>query len=74
MKKQKWYTCHKGCIYDAELADRQGRMRCVKHGAILEGSWQYEGKTREEIKAARKCTSCNMPHGGSGPRACAYII
>jgi len=53
--KRQWYICDDGrCLYEAAKADRAGMVRCVKHGAILNGAWKYEGMTREEIRKRQR--------------------
>lgn len=46
-----WYVCdEKKCLYDAARADRAGMVRCVRHGAILNGAHSLAGMTRAEIR------------------------
>lgn len=50
--KQAWYLCDKDiCLYDAATAERRGMMRCIKHGAILNGAWFLHGMNRMQARA-----------------------
>lgn len=47
----RWLICDEGiCLYNADLADRRGMERCIKHGAILGGAHQLKGLSRKEAR------------------------